>query len=135
MDSRTTSRATVRLTSYNSSGSTTSRLTSYTTSYTTSFTGGRFPGLPEDEEAPTQGADINIQKYRITEAPTGMTMEFAGSAPPEGWEECNGAAVSRSLYSNLFDIIDTTYGSGDGSTTFNLPNVSSANGFIVCIRI
>lgn len=42
---------------------------------------------------------------------------------PDGWLLCNGAAVSRTTYSKLFNIIGTRYGAGDGSTTFNLPNL------------
>ena len=43
---------------------------------------------------------------------------------PSGWLNCNGAAVSRTTYSSLFALIGTTFGTGDGSTTFNLPNFS-----------
>lgn len=47
---------------------------------------------------------------------------FASSTLPTGWLLCNGAAVSRTTYSALFAVVSTTYGVGDGSTTFNLPN-------------
>lgn len=47
---------------------------------------------------------------------------IAGSTIPDGWLLCNGAAVSRTTYAKLFAAIGTRYGSGDGSTTFNLPN-------------
>lgn len=56
-------------------------------------------------------------------APTGSISMFAGSTPPPGWLLCNGAAVSRTQYAALFAVIGTTYGSGDGSTTFSLPNL------------
>lgn len=55
--------------------------------------------------------------------PTGSIIEFAGSTPPTGWLLCDGSEVSRTTYSDLFTAIGTTYGSGDGSTTFNLPNL------------
>lgn len=42
----------------------------------------------------------------------------------DGWLLCNGQAVSRTDYTNLFEVIGTTFGSGDGSTTFNIPNYS-----------
>lgn len=45
------------------------------------------------------------------------------STIPNGWLLCNGAAISRTTYANLFDKIGTTYGSGDGSTTFNIPDL------------
>lgn len=46
------------------------------------------------------------------------------STIPEGFLVCDGSAVSRDRYADLFDVIGTTYGAGDGSTTFNLPNLS-----------
>ena len=56
--------------------------------------------------------------------PIGSYIQFAGSQAPEGFLVCNGGAVSRTTYSKLFAVIGTTYGSGDGSTTFNLPNLT-----------
>ena len=47
---------------------------------------------------------------------------FAGNTIPEGWLLCDGSAVSRTDYAKLFSAIGTTWGAGDGSTTFNLPN-------------
>ena len=54
----------------------------------------------------------------------GSIIPYPGSTLPEGFLVCDGSAVSRDDYSDLFEIIGTTYGSGDGSTTFNLPNLS-----------
>lgn len=54
--------------------------------------------------------------------PTGAMLEYGGSVAPAGWLLCDGAAVSRSTYAGLFAVIGTTYGSGNGSTTFNVPN-------------
>lgn len=59
----------------------------------------------------------------ISEAPTGVVQAFAGSTTPQGWLLCDGSAVSRTDYSTLFAVIGTSYGAGDGSTTFNLPNL------------
>ena len=56
--------------------------------------------------------------------PAGIVMPFAGSVAPEGYLLCDGSAVSRSTYSDLFTAIGTTYGAGDGSTTFNVPDLS-----------
>ena len=56
--------------------------------------------------------------------PTGSYIQFAGSQAPEGFLVCNGGEISRTTYSALFAVIGTTYGSGDGSTTFNLPNLT-----------
>jgi microcystin-dependent protein len=50
-------------------------------------------------------------------------MPFAGATEPSGWLLCYGQAVSRTTYAGLFAVISTTYGTGDGSTTFNLPDL------------
>ena len=55
--------------------------------------------------------------------PAGMVNAFAADNPPEGWLECDGAALSRTAYADLFSAINTTYGAGDGTTTFNLPDL------------
>lgn len=55
--------------------------------------------------------------------PAGTIAGFGGAAAPTGWLLCDGSAVSRAVYSILFSAIGTTYGAGDGSTTFNLPNL------------
>ena len=56
-------------------------------------------------------------------AVVGAVVAFAGSTTPQGWLLCDGSAVSRKDYAALFAVIGTTYGAGDGSTTFNLPNL------------
>jgi microcystin-dependent protein len=56
--------------------------------------------------------------------PAGMITPFAGTTAPSGWLLCNGAEVSRNTYNGLFDIIGETYGAGDGSNTFLLPDMS-----------
>lgn len=53
----------------------------------------------------------------------GIITTFAGSVPPAGWLPCDGSAVSRTDYATLFEVVGTTYGAGDGSTTFNLPDL------------
>lgn len=55
--------------------------------------------------------------------PTGAVMPYAGTTEPTGWLFCYGQAVSRTTYADLFTAISTTYGVGDGSTTFNLPDL------------
>ena len=55
--------------------------------------------------------------------PAGSVFSFATTTPPSGYLECNGAAVSRSTYASLFSSISTTWGVGDGSSTFNLPDL------------
>lgn len=56
--------------------------------------------------------------------PAGIVLPFAGSTAPQGYLLCDGSAVSRDTYSALFDAIGTVYGAGDGSTTFNVPDLS-----------
>lgn len=56
-------------------------------------------------------------------APIGSVTQTARSTAPTGWLLCDGTAVSRTTYAGLFAAIGTTYGSGNGSTTFNLPNL------------
>ena len=55
--------------------------------------------------------------------PTGAIMAFAYALPESGWLLCDGRAVSRSTYAALFGAITTFYGAGDGSTTFNIPDL------------
>ncbi len=55
-------------------------------------------------------------------APAGSMIAYGGTTPPSGWLLCNGAAVSRSTYAELFGTIGTSFGAGDGSTTFNVPD-------------
>jgi microcystin-dependent protein len=55
--------------------------------------------------------------------PTATIVPWSSSSVPSGFLECNGANVSRSTYSALFAIIGTTYGAGDGASTFGLPDL------------
>lgn len=55
--------------------------------------------------------------------PVGLVAPYSGSSAPSGWILCYGQAVSRTTYAALFAITSTTYGVGDGSTTFNLPDL------------
>ena len=54
--------------------------------------------------------------------PAGIIAAWPGNTPPDGWLVCNGATVSRTTYADLFAAIGTTFGAGDGSTTFELPD-------------
>lgn len=55
--------------------------------------------------------------------PVGSIMPYPKATAPENWLTCDGSAISRTDYSELFNAIGTTFGEGDGSTTFNLPNI------------
>jgi microcystin-dependent protein len=65
----------------------------------------------------------SFQGLQSSITPIGVIRLFAGSTAPNGWLICNGDAVSRSAYSNLFKVIGTTYGVGNSNTTFTLPDM------------
>lgn len=67
------------------------------------------------------GISRGVGDFAMT--PSGVIVPFAGSNAPSGWLLCAGQAVSRTQYAGLFLTISTTYGVGDGSTTFNLPDL------------
>jgi microcystin-dependent protein len=73
----------------------------------------------------TTGETITAAKLNRTTVPVGsiQALAYVPGAPISGWLYCNGDAVSRSTYADLFAAIGTTYGVGDGSTTFNLPDL------------
>lgn len=80
----------------------------------------------------TSGDSLRVKDGGITTAklaagvfPIGSMTMYVGSSAPSGWAICNGQAVSRTTYATLFALIGTTYGSGDGVTTFNLPDLRS----------
>jgi microcystin-dependent protein len=55
--------------------------------------------------------------------PTGVLSPFAGASPPAGYLLCDGSEVSRATYSALYAVVGDTYGAGDGTSTFNLPDL------------
>lgn len=69
---------------------------------------------------------LGIENAILKQVPTGLILPYGGSTAPEGFLLCNGATINRTTYANLFKAIGTTYGAGDGSTTFKLPNYSNA---------
>ena len=70
--------------------------------------------------AVTFSQDINPNNF------VGMIAPFAMATPPTGWLACDGSAVSRTTYADLFTAIGTTWGAGDGSSTFALPDLEGA---------
>ena len=71
----------------------------------------------------TDGVTSNIQTQIDSVIPSGTLLPYAGSSAPTGFLLCYGQAISRSTYSDLFSAISTTYGTGDGSSTFNVPDL------------
>lgn len=62
-----------------------------------------------------------VQNEMLAIAP-GTVWMYGGATAPTGWLLCDGSAISRTTYANLFAVLSTTYGVGDGSTTFNVPD-------------
>jgi microcystin-dependent protein len=77
---------------------------------------GAGSGLDADTLDGIQANDSSILN------PTGSIIMYGAASAPSGYYLCEGAAISRSTYSALFGVISTTYGAGDGSTTFNVPD-------------
>lgn len=75
---------------------------------------------------PTSALQAATKSYVDLGSPAGIVVPFAGTAAPSGWLACNGANVSRTDYATLFAAIGITWGAGDGSTTFTLPNLQGA---------
>mgnify|MGYP000919683721 CR=1 FL=1 len=77
------------------------------------------------------GANIQIggsdlSSTLLSAAPIGTILNYAAETAPLGWLICDGSAISRTTYVNLFTAISTAWGIGDGSSTFNLPNLQGA---------
>lgn len=102
------------------------------------------PALTGNPTAPTPTALDSDQSIATTEfvtlaiadglvgattTPPGIVSPFAGAAAPSGYLLCDGSAVSRAIYDDLFAVIGTTFGAGDGSTTFNVPNLEGRTVF------
>lgn len=90
---------------------------------------GNLPNAISDDPATNSSqivastAALNRLQKEVGESMTAMVAAFAMMYAPAGWLKCNGAAVSRTAFANLFRWIGTHYGAGDGSTTFNLPDM------------
>lgn len=70
----------------------------------------------------TIGSFTSAPFYNAT-IPAGIISTYAGSSAPTGYLDCDGTAISRTIYADLFTNIGTTWGVGDGSTTFNVPDL------------
>lgn len=81
----------------------------------------RVAQTPVDPEDVARLADL--QAIPAQTMPTGAILPYGGTASPSGFLICDGSAVSRTTYATLFGIIGTAFGAGDGTTTFNLPNL------------
>lgn len=91
--------------------------------YANAFTGDLTGNADTATRATNDGLGNNIANT-YQPAVVGAVIAFAGSTSPTGWLLCDGSAVSRTDYAALFAVIGTTYGAGDGTSTFNLPNLT-----------
>jgi microcystin-dependent protein len=85
------------------------------------FTGVPTAPTPSNGDSSTKIATTAFVQSNGT--PPASVVAYAGSSAPTGWLLCDGTAVSRATYATLFALIGTTYGVGDGSTTFNVPDL------------
>lgn len=83
----------------------------------------KLAGYPSDSSKALLGDGSWGNPTSTVAAPPGAVSMYAGSSAPSGWVLCDGSAISRSTYSTLFGVIGTSYGTGDGSTTFNVPDM------------
>lgn len=91
----------------------------------------------EDASVSYKATMLQVLNYIISSGgglPPGSITEFASDTIPTGWLLCDGQAVSRTTYSALFSVIGTTWGVGDGSTTFNVPDFREASPYGVGTR-
>ena len=84
---------------------------------------GKYLSMRNDGELRYDGKRLLNTDDLSGMVPSGTVLYFAGSSAPAGWLKANGAAVSRTAYAALFAAIGTTYGLGDGRSTFNLPDL------------
>lgn len=80
-------------------------------------------GKPALAPVALSGSYTDLTNKPSSDVPSGVVMDYAGSVAPPGYLMCNGQAISRTTYAALFAVIDSTYGPGNGSTTFNLPDL------------
>ncbi len=104
---------------YGGTGRTDGKAVAWVTPRTVSLTGAVVGSASVDGSA-----NVSISTTMTASGvPTGAIMAFDLTTPPDGWLLCDGRAVSRTTYAALFAAIGTRHGSGDGSSTFNLPDM------------
>lgn len=97
--------------------------TMYTYYFDTSSTAGESsPDIIIPNDATGDGRWL-LQAVSVPEEPAGVVKQYAGATAPTGYLLCDGDEVSRTTYADLFAVVSTTYGSGNGSTTFNVPDL------------
>jgi hypothetical protein len=92
---------------------------------TTTLIGTATAPTPTTGDNSTKIATTTFVQNSIANVPSGSLLMWPTTSAPSGYLLCNGAAVSRTTYATLYAVVGTTFGSGDGSTTFNLPNYTN----------
>ena len=82
-----------------------------------------FPSTASYEANKSSVGENDLSLVPVSLVPSGTIIQFAGKTIPDGYLSCNGALVSRTQFADLFAAIGTTWGAGDGKTTFMLPNM------------
>lgn len=82
-----------------------------------------FPSTASYEANKSSVGENDLSLVPVSLVPSGTIIQFAGKTIPDGYLSCNGALVSRTQFADLFAAIGTTWGTGDGKTTFRLPNL------------
>lgn len=75
------------------------------------------------DSAGSANKKVTLESLVTAIIPSGIIADYGGGSAPSGWLLCDGSAISRTTYSSLFAAIGTTWGAGNGSTTFNLPDL------------
>ncbi len=84
---------------------------------------GLFSASPSTKELAATAWAAALAPFLAGVSPTGTIQLYGGAAAPSGWLTCDGSAVSRTTYAALFTAVGTTFGSGDGINTFNIPDL------------
>jgi hypothetical protein len=92
--------------------------------------------LPKDyDPKSTEGVLRDMLVQMDSMHPVGSIIVHGGLSVPSGWLQCNGSAVGRLQYKALYAAIGVKYGQGDGSNTFNLPNLTAPTSTMYLIRV
>lgn len=79
--------------------------------------------FPQTRDTKASDGNDYYATQQVPSVPAGVISMWAAAVAPNGWLICDGSPVSRTTYAELFSVVGTTWGSGDGSTTFNIPDL------------
>ena len=79
--------------------------------------------FPQTRDTKASDGNDYYATQQVPSVPAGVISMWASATAPNGWLICDGSPISRTTYAELFSVVGTTWGSGDGSTTFNIPDL------------